>query len=166
MSIKISLYRVSNDSRIIAALLKAADKGKMVTTMVELKARFDEHHNMEISNILREGGVRIIYTKPNIKTHAKVCLVTRKEKKGLQIYSHVGTGNYSESNSKLYSDYSYFTADQEIGGELSQFFNLLTSEQGRFKSKKIIYAPYNMRDTIIDDLEEQIKLAKKERKRV
>lgn len=160
VSIKISLYRVSSHSKIIDALLKAADQGKIVTALIELKARFDEHHNIEISNILREGGVRIVYTKPDIKTHAKVCLVTRNEKKGLRIYSHIGTGNYSESNSKLYTDYSYFTANQKIGTELSKFFNLLTSDQEPFKSKEIVYAPYNMRDVIMDNIDEQIKLAK------
>ena len=164
VSIKISLYRVSDNSKIIRSLVKAADKGKLVTVLVELKARFDEHHNMEISNILREGGVRIVYTKPDIKTHAKVCLITRKEKKGLRIYSHVGTGNYSESNSKQYTDYSYFSADQELGRDLTQFFNLLCSEQGTFKSKRIVYAPYNMRDEINSLIDEQIKLAKKGKK--
>lgn len=160
VSIKISLYRVSDNSRIIDALLKAADKGKLVTVLIELKARFDEHHNMEISTILREGGVRLVYTKPDIKTHAKVCLITRKEKKGLRIYSQIGTGNYSEANAKLYSDYSYFSADQELGRDLTQFFNLLTSDQGTFKSRKIIYAPYNMREEITERINEQIKRAK------
>lgn len=164
ISIKIALYRVSDNSRIIDALLKAADKGKLVTVLIELKARFDEHHNIEISRLLKEGGVRIVFTKPDIKTHAKVCLVTRKEKKGLRIYSHVGTGNYSESNSKQYTDYSYFTANNEIGSDLTKFFNLLTSEQGTFKSKNIIYAPYNMRNEIRDLIDEQIKLAKKGKK--
>lgn len=160
VSIKISLYRVSDNSQIIEALLKAADQGKVVTVLVELKARFDEHHNMEISTLLQEGGVRIVYTKPDIKTHAKVCLVTRKEKKGLRIYSQVGTGNYSESNAKQYTDYSYFTADQEIGYDLTRFFNLLTSDQGTFKSQKIVYAPYNMRDEISDNIDREIKKAK------
>ncbi|MCM1295061.1 MAG: polyphosphate kinase 1 [Muribaculaceae bacterium] len=162
-SIRISLYRVANRSRIIDALLRAADNGKLVTVLVELKARFDEKHNMQLSSILREGGIRIIYTKPEIKTHAKVCLVTRKEKKGLRIYSHVGTGNYSETNSKLYTDYSYFTADQEVGADLTQFFNLLTSDQGDFKSRKIIYAPYNLKSTIIDEINRQIKRAKNDK---
>lgn len=161
VSIKIALYRVSDNSKIIDALLKAADKGKLVTVLIELKARFDEHHNIEISNILREGGVRIMFTKPNIKTHAKVCLITRKEKGGIRIYSHVGTGNYSESNSKQYTDYSYFSADMELGKDLTQFFNLLTSNQGTFKSRRIIYAPYNMRDELEHQIDRQVKLAKK-----
>lgn len=164
ISIKIALYRVSDNSRIIDALLVAADKGKLVTVLVELKARFDEHHNIEISNILREGGVRIQFTKPDIKTHAKVCLVSRQEKNGIRVYSHVGTGNYSEVNSKIYTDYSYFSADEELGYDLTRFFNLLTSEQGTFKSRRIIYAPYNMRDELIDQIEGQIKLAKKKKR--
>lgn len=162
-SIRICLYRVADRSRIIDALLKAAENGKLVTVLVELKARFDEKHNMQLASILREGGIRIIYTKPEIKTHAKVCLVTRQEKKGLRIYSHVGTGNYSETNSRLYTDYSYFTADQEIGTDLTQFFNLLTSDQGDFKSRKIIYAPYNLKSTIIDEINKQIKRAKNDK---
>ena len=164
VSIKIALYRVSDNSKIIDALLRAADKGKLVTVLVELKARFDEHHNIEISNLLKEGGVRIVFTKPDIKAHAKVCLVTRKEKKGLRTYAHVGTGNYSEGNSKQYTDYSYFTADPEICNDLTQFFNLLTSEQGVFKSERIIYAPYNMRDEIGELIDEQVKLAKRKKK--
>lgn len=164
VSIKIALYRVSDNSKIIDALLRAADKGKLVTVLVELKARFDEHHNIEISNLLKEGGVRIVFTKPDIKAHAKVCLVTRKEKKGLRTYAHVGTGNYSEGNSKQYTDYSYFTADPEICNDLTQFFNLLTSEQGVFKSERIIYAPYNLRDEIVNQIDRQIKLAKKNKK--
>lgn len=161
ISIKISLYRVSNNSKIVDALLKAADKGKSITVLIELKARFDEHHNMEVSTILREGGIRLVYTDPNIKTHAKVCIVTRKEKKGIRTYCQVGTGNYSESNSKQYTDYSYFTADEEIGYDLTRFFNLLCSDQGTFKSRKIIYAPYNMRDEIDEYIDRETKRAKK-----
>lgn len=160
VSIKISLYRVSDNSDIIQALLRAADKGKSVTVLVELKARFDEHHNMEISDILREGGVRLVYTAPNMKTHAKVCLVTRKEKKGLRIYSQIGTGNYSETNAKMYTDYSYFTANQEIGLDLTKFFNQICSDQGNFKSRKIVYAPYNMREVITENINDEIKKAK------
>jgi len=160
ISIKISLYRVSDNSDIIAALLKAADKGKTVTVLVELKARFDEHHNMEIADTLREGGVRLVYTDPGMKTHAKLCLVARREKKGVRIYSQVGTGNYSETTAKLYTDYSLFTCDQEIGYDLTRFFNLLTSDQGRFKSRKLIYAPYNMRSVISENIDAEIKRAK------
>lgn len=160
VSMKISLYRVSDNSKIIDALLKAADKGKIVTVLVELKARFDEHHNMDVCNVLREGGVRIALTSPIMKTHAKVCIITRKEKNGLRTYCQVGTGNYSESNSKQYTDYSYFTADPDMGYDLTRFFDLLTSDQGEFKSRKVIYAPYNMRTVISDLIDGEMKMAK------
>ena len=160
VSIKISLYRVANNSKIVDALLKAADKGKTVTVLIELKARFDEHHNIEIATILREGGVRIAFTNPDIKTHAKLCLVTRKEKKGLRTYCQVGTGNYSESNAKQYTDYSYFTADPDMAFDLTRFFDLMTSDQGVFKSRKVIYAPYNMKDVIKEEIKAEVKRAK------
>lgn len=162
-SIRICLYRVSNRSRIIDALLKAADNGKLVVVLVELKARFDEKHNMQLATIMREGGIRIVYTKPNIKTHAKLCIVTRMESGKLRIYSHIGTGNYSESNSKVYTDYSYFTANQILGNDLVNFFNLLTSNQSDFKSKRVVYAPYNLKSTIIEEISHQMKLAKKKK---
>lgn len=164
VSIKITLYRVSNHSRIIDALLHAADQGKSVTVLIELKARFDEQHNMEISQILSEGGVRLVYTKPNIKTHAKLCLVTRMEQNETKIYSHIGTGNYSESNAKQYTDYSLFTANQDIGYDLTRFFNILTSNQDTFKSRYIIYAPHNMRETINQCIDQEIKRAKENKK--
>lgn len=160
ISIKITLYRVSDNSKIIDALLKAADQGKTVTVLIELKARFDEHHNVEISRILREGGVRIAFTSPDMKTHAKVCIITRKEKKGLKTYCHIGTGNYSESNAKQYTDYSYFTANDDMGYDLTRFFDLLTSDQSPFKSRQVIYAPYNMREVIEDEIKKEIKRAK------
>lgn len=136
VSIKITLYRVANKSRIIDALIKAAENGKQVTVLVELKARFDEGHNMQISRILKEAGVRLVYGAPELKTHAKLCLVTAMQNGKTTIYSHIGTGNYNESNAKLYTDYSYFTADQVIGYDLTRFFNLLTSTQEKFKSKE------------------------------
>ena len=163
VSIRISLYRVAERSRIIDALVRAADSGKLVTVLVELKARFDERHNIQVANVLREAGVRIIFTKPEIKAHAKVCLVTRKEKKGLRIYSHIATGNYSEANSRIYSDLSYFTANQTIGEELERFFNVLTSDNSDDRTKHIAYAPYNLRKTITEEIDGQISMAKKKK---
>ena len=160
ISIKITLYRVADKSRIIDALIRAAENGKQVTVLVELKARFDEGHNIKISRILREAGVRLVYGSPDLKTHAKLCLVTAIQGNKTVIYSHIGTGNYNESNAKQYTDYSYFTADKQTGYDLTRFFNLLTSTQEKFKSKKIFYAPYNLRDEIIEQIENQIKLAK------
>lgn len=165
ISIKITLYRVATKSRIIDALIKAAENGKQVTVLVELKARFDESHNIKISRILKEAGVRLVYGSPELKTHAKLCLVTAYDKHGdVIIYSHIGTGNYNESNAKLYTDYSYFTADQVIGHDLTRFFNLLTSTQEKFKSKKLFYAPYNLRTEIEEQIQKQVDLAKKGKK--
>lgn len=161
VSIKITLYRVADKSRIIDSLVKAASDGKQVTVLVELKARFDEKHNIQMADILKEAGVNLVYGSLDLKTHAKVCVVTRKEKNGLRIYSHVGTGNYNESTSKLYTDYSYFTSDKDTGYDLTRFFSLLTSEQEKFKSRKIIYAPYNLRSTINEHIDREIEEAKK-----
>ena len=162
-SIRITLYRVSDNSRIVDALLRAADAGKLVVVLVELKARFDEKHNMHVSSVLREGGVRIIYTRPDIKTHAKLCLVTREEKKGLRVYAHVGTGNYSESNSRLYTDYSFFTDRSGITGDLVKFFNILTSDQDNFRSRQVLYAPHNLKKAIVEEIERQGKRGRKGR---
>lgn len=161
VSIKITLYRVADKSKIIDALVKAASDGKQVTALVELKARFDEKHNIQMADILKEAGVNLVYGSLDLKTHAKLCLVSRMEKERLRIYSHVGTGNYNESTSKLYTDYSYFTADQDTGYDLTRFFSLLTSEQEKFKSRKILYAPYNLRSTITDHIDREIQEAKK-----
>ena len=163
-SIKITLYRVANNSKIIRELLRAADNGIHVSALIELKARFDESHNIKISKILREGGVRIIYTDPNIKTHAKMLLITRKEGDRIRIYSHVGTGNYSETNSRQYTDYSYFTAKSKIGNDLSQLFNLIANHKKPFKSERLIYAPYNMRDEIVSAIRHEMERAKKRKK--
>ena len=161
VSIKISLYRVADHSRIIEALIKAAGSAKQVTVLVELKARFDENHNLKISKILKEAGVDLVYSPLDLKTHAKVCIITRKEEEGLCIYTHIGTGNYNESNAKQYTDYSFFTSNPDIGYDATRFFNLLTSEQEEFKSRKILYAPKNLRSGIAELIDDQISKAKK-----
>ena len=159
--IKITLYRVSSHSKLIEALLKAAKKGKSVSVIIELKARFDESHNMDISEMLEKAGIHIIYTPPEIKTHAKMCVITRKESGKNRYYSHIGTGNYSESNGKAYTDYSYFTYNQKIGKDLTHLFGLIESGGEPFRSKEIIYAPYNMRKIIKDLIEREIERAEK-----
>ena len=158
ISIKITLYRVAKDSKIISALLRAANNKKQVTVLVELKARFDELNNIRISNILKEGGIRIVYGTIDLKTHAKICIVTRQEK-NLRIYTHIATGNYNENNAMQYTDYSYFTANNDIGYDATRFFNLLTSEQEDFKSRKLLYAPRNLRSGINELIDTQINIA-------
>lgn len=160
-SIKITLYRVTEKSKIVEALLQAADSGKVVTVFVELKARFDEKNNIRISKILQEAGINIIFGPAKIKTHCKICVVTYQDGEKTKVYSHIGTGNYNEANSKIYTDYSYFTCDKKIGSDLTRFFNLLTSDQDQFKSKEIIYAPYNLREEINELMDKETKSARK-----
>lgn len=163
-SIKILLYRTSTNSKIINALVEAAHAGKHVVVVVELKARFDESHNIEISKILEEAGCTVVYTDLSIKTHAKVCIVTRVEKGQIRTYSHIGTGNYNEQTAKLYVDYSYFSRNPEIGYDLTRFFNLVIGKQKLFKSDNILYAPFNMKDGIIEIIKESIRRKEKNKK--
>ena len=161
LSIKMTLYRIPKHSKIIDALLKATEMNKSVAVMVELKARFNEKDNLSISRILKEAGVDIIYSDEILKTHAKMCLITRMEDDKVKIYSHISTGNYSQVNSKIYTDYSYFTSSMVIGRELTEFFNMLSNPKLKpFNSKEIIYAPHNMREELKDLIKEQIKIAK------
>lgn len=165
MSIKMTLYRIPKESKIIDALLKATEMNKSVVVMVELKARFNERDNLNISRILKEAGVDIIYSDELLKTHAKMCIITRNEKDKVKIYSHVSTGNYSEVNSKIYTDYSYFTSSMSIGKDLTEFFNMLSNPSLEpFKSKEIIYAPHNLRDELKNLIKGQVKLAKDNKK--
>jgi len=159
ISIKMTIYRVARKSKIIKYLLEAAENGKAVTVMVELKARFNEVDNLNISRLMREAGIDIIYSDETIKTHAKMCLITRKEKSKLRIYSHIGTGNYSEVNSKSYTDYSYFTRNSTIGEELTEFFNTITGSSKKIEATSFLHAPKTLRKNIVSLIKEQIKLA-------
>lgn len=164
LSIRMTLYRIPKESRIIDALLRATEMNKSVAVMVELKARFNEKDNLNISRILKEAGVDIIYSDEILKTHAKMCIVTRKEKEKIKIYSHISTGNYSQVNSKIYTDYSYFTDSTSVGRELTEFFNMLSNPTLKsFDAKEIIYAPHNMREELRTLIKEQVKLAKSDK---
>jgi polyphosphate kinase len=161
LSIKMTIYRISKKSKIIDALLLAAEQNKQVAVLVELKARFNEKDNLSVSRILKEAGIDIIYSDEKIKTHAKLCLVTRRENGKVKIYSHVSTGNYNEVNSRIYTDYSFFTSSMAIGNDLNKFFNMLTSPMEPFKSKEIIYAPHNLREEIKELIKDEVKKAQK-----
>ncbi|MEM7479492.1 MAG: polyphosphate kinase 1, partial [Planctomycetota bacterium] len=126
LAIKQTLYRTSRDSAIVNALRRAAERGKYVTTIVELKARFDEARNIEWAQELEQAGVHVIYGVRNLKTHAKACVIVRREARGIMRYVHFGTGNYNESTARLYSDLSYFTCRDELGQDASAFFNAVT----------------------------------------
>ena len=156
LAIKQTLYRVSGDSPIIKYLKKAAENGKQVTVLVELKARFDEERNVRWARELEEAGCHVIYGLSGLKTHAKCLLIIRKEEDGIKRYIHLGTGNYNDSTAKLYVDYSFFTKDEEMGIDASYLFNKLTGFSKIDDWKKLIVAPTHLRDTLYRFIDREI----------
>lgn len=156
LAIKIILYRTSRNSPIVAALHRAAEKGKNVTAVVELKARFDEARNIEWARRLEQAGVQVIYGVKGLKTHAKVCLIIRRESHGIQRYTHFSTGNYNEATARLYSDTSYLTCDDELAADAACFFNAITGYSQPQAYKKIAAAPLSLRDRLLELIEGEI----------
>lgn len=166
-TIKQTLYRVSGiDSPIVNALCKAAENGKFVTVLVEIKARFDESNNIRLIDKLKRSGVNVILGDEFLKTHCKMCLVTRKDDKNkIRIYSHVATGNYNEKTARIYTDLSYFTSKQKTGLDLLQIFNILSGHAKPDESlEKVYYAPVNLRKQIEKCIDKEIEYAKKGKK--
>lgn len=163
VAIKQTLYRVSSeDSPIINALCKAARNGKFVSVLIEIKARFDESRNISIINKLKKSGVNVLLGLEYLKTHCKLCIVVRKEKNRMTIYSHIGTGNYNEKTAELYTDISYFTAKQKVGMDLLHIFNILSGISTPDENlQRVFYAPVNLRKTIIKNINREISHAKK-----
>ena len=159
--IKQTFYRIGNQSEIANALIEAAENGKNVIALIELKARFDEAENLEWAHKMQSSGVKVFYSNARTKIHAKLAQVIRKEQGQLITYSHVGTGNYHSITSKIYSDLSYFTANRKISNELGKFFNYMTSLIKPNNIKNIYYSPINMRNTFKELIENEINLAKK-----
>lgn len=145
LAIKQTLYRVSGNSPIIEALTKAAEKGKQVTVLVELKARFDEENNITWAKKLEKAGCHVIYGVIGLKTHCKILLVVRKEKDKIRRYVHFGTGNYNDVTAKFYTDMGILTADEQFGKDASTLFNMLSGYASPDKMKKITIAPYDFR---------------------
>lgn len=149
IAIKQILYRTAKNSRIISALIRAAEAGKHVTVLVELKARFDEARNLDRANDLINAGAQIIYGVAGLKTHAKVCLVMRRESGHMTRYMHFGTGNYNEATSKLYTDISILTCRADYGADASAFFNTVTGRSRFVRFHKLSMAPYGLRERLL-----------------
>lgn len=155
LAIKQTLYRTSGDSPIIEALIDAAQNGKQVTVIIELKARFDEAANIKWARLLQEAGINVVYGLVGLKTHCKACLVVRREASGIRRYVHLGTGNYNPSTARLYTDLGILTADELIGVDTAELFNLLTGVSRFPGMKKLLVAPFNLHDRMIKLVERE-----------
>jgi polyphosphate kinase len=153
LAIKQVLYRTASDSRIIRALIRAAESGKQVTVLVELKARFDEERNLARAEALQRAGVQIVYGVKGLKTHAKITLIARNENGRLRRYVHLGTGNYNESTAQLYTDISYLTASQEFGSDASMFFNAVTGRSQLVRLERLVPAPMFLKRRLLELIE-------------
>lgn len=156
VSIKLTLYRAAERSKIIESLIEAAENGKEVVVMVELRARFDEENNIEISRMLEDAGCRIIYGLGKYKVHSKLCLITRSTDEGFSYIAQVGTGNYNEKTSKQYTDLSLLTANQELGAEIAKVFNALMFGETIEETEHLLVAPKTMQNKIIDLINDEI----------
>ena len=156
VSIKMTLYRLADKSQIVDALVEAAEDGKEVVVLVELRARFDEESNIEYSRKLEEAGCRVIYGLNGYKVHSKLCLISRKTDKGVSYITQIGTGNYNEKTSALYTDLSLITANQEIGKEAAEVFAALLKGEVVEKSNLLLVAPKCLQNRVLDMIQEEI----------
>jgi polyphosphate kinase len=157
LAIKQILYRTSRNSPIVAALARAAQRGKYVTAIVELKARFDEARNIEWARNLEQAGVQVIYGVKGLKTHAKLCVIIRREPHGIQRYMHFGTGNYNEITARIYSDASLLTSNEELGADAVSFFNAITGYSQPPRYRKIEAAPISLRGKLLEMIDVETK---------
>lgn len=160
LAIKQTLYRTSADSPIVRALIRAADQGKQVAALIEIKARFDEENNIHWARKLEEAGVHVVYGLVGLKTHCKVTLVVRREGNELVRYCHFGTGNYNPNTARLYTDLSLFTARRDLGEDATALFNLLTSCTAPRSWKKLVVAPLGFQETILGYIENEARAAR------
>ncbi len=159
LAIKQTLYRVSGDSPIIASLMKAADNGKQVTVLMEVKARFDEENNILMARRLEKAGCHVIYGLKGLKTHSKITMVVRRESDGIRRYVHLATGNYNGKTARMYTDCGLFTCNDEYGEDASAFFNLISGYSDPPIWNKLSVAPLNLREKIIENIDKEIAFA-------
>ncbi|ACF43622.1 Polyphosphate kinase [Pelodictyon phaeoclathratiforme BU-1] len=164
LSIKQTLYRVGSNSPIVQALMKAAEEGKQVAVLVELKARFDEENNIVWARALEDVGAHVAYGLPGLKTHAKLTLIVRREQQKLKRYLHLGTGNYNPATGKIYTDYSLFTANEQLANDVAELFNALTGYSKHTEYRKLLVSPINTRKRIIEMIDREIEWNRKESK--
>ncbi|HEU4332710.1 MAG TPA: RNA degradosome polyphosphate kinase [Lapillicoccus sp.] len=156
LAIKQTLYRTSGDSPIVDALIDAAEAGKQVLAVVEIKARFDEVNNISWARKLEQAGVHVVYGIVGLKTHAKLCLVVRQEAEGLVRYCHIGTGNYNPKTARIYEDLGVLTCDPQVGEDLTRLFNQLSGIAPRSRFKRLLVAPRTVRSGLIEQIEEEV----------
>ena len=155
LAIKVTLYRTSSDSPIMGSLIKAAEMGKQVVALVELKARFDEERNIEWAQRLEDSGVHVTYGVAGLKTHTKIALVVRREGDGVVRHAHIGTGNYNEKTARIYEDVGMFSSDPEIGSDLSDLFNYLTGYSRQTTYRRLAVSPNGVRGRLTELIEDE-----------
>jgi polyphosphate kinase len=151
-AVKTTVYRTSDESPLVPALVQCAEAGKQSVCLVELKARFDESRNIEWSRALERAGVHVVYGFPNLKIHAKMTLIVRREDGGLRRYVHLGTGNYHAMNARLYEDFGLFTADDDIAADVADLFNYITGFGRPQRFRKLLVAPFDLRTRLIGEI--------------
>ena len=159
ISIKMTLYRMARESQIVQALMEAAENGKEVVALVELRARFDEQNNIDWSKQLESAGCTVIYGFEDYKVHSKLTLITRKGKEGYSYITQIGTGNYNEKTSRLYTDLSFLTASKEIGLEATEVFRALDQGETVDSVKNLLVAPHCLQNRLLNRIDGEIKAA-------
>jgi polyphosphate kinase len=164
IALKATVYRTSDETPLVPALIEAAENGKQSVCLVELKARFDERRNIEWSQALERAGVHVVYGFPNLKIHAKATLVVRREAGGLKRYVHIGTGNYHSATARVYEDFGLFTADADIAEDVANLFNYVTGFGRPEQFRKLLVAPFNLRERVIEEIRKVAQAAASKKK--